>query len=312
MGRTWIDEIRIWSSPHETDDGISLLADTIKKGAGSSASIGLLMGRETHFRAPLNDLERIKAALPNANWQDVTAIVQGLRVAKSEREIEKIGYIASVASAAFEMVPQLLHEGMSEVEAFRAFKIACLQLGADDVPFLVGGAGQGGYGDIISPPSDRPLGEGDVLILDTGCVWDGYYCDFDRNFAVGTVCDAVHQAHEICWQATEAGIAAAKPGATCADLFAAMNAVMAPHALDGGGEVGRLGHGLGMQLTEFPSHTSWDYTVLEEGMVLTIEPGYTFAEGKVMVHEEDIVVRKQGAELLTKRALRELPEIGKA
>lgn len=311
MGRTWIDDIRIWSSPHESDDGISLLTETIQQLAGPAATIGLLMGRETHFRAPLADLEQIRNALPDCRWQDATAIVQGLRVVKSEREIEKIGYIASVASAAFDLVPDLLREGMSEVDAFRAFRIACLQLGADEVPFLVGGAGQGGYGDIISPPSDRTLTEGDVLILDTGCVWDGYFCDFDRNFAVGAIGDEVHKAHEVCWQATEAGIKAALPGATCADLFEAMNAVMAPHAIMSDGDVGRLGHGLGMQLTEHPSHTAWDKTVLEEGMVLTLEPGYAFAHGRMMVHEEDIVVRKTGAELLTKRAPRQLPMIGR-
>lgn len=312
MGRTWIEDIRTWSSPHETDDGISLLAETVSGIAGAGARIGLMRGRETLYRAPLDDLARLQASLPQSEWPDATAIIQGLRVIKSEAEIEKIGYIASVASAAFDLVPELLSEGMSEIEAFRAFKIACLQLGADDVPFLVGGAGPGGYGDIISPPSSRPLQEGDVLILDTGCIWDGYFCDFDRNFAVGSVSDEVHRAHEICWQATEAGINAARPGATCADLFHAMNAVMEPHAIQSGGEVGRLGHGLGMQLTEFPSHTFWDKTVLEPGMVLTIEPGYAFAQGKMLVHEEDIVVRDGKAQLLTRRASKSLPVIGKS
>ena len=312
MGRTWIEDIRTWSSPHETDDGISLLAETLTATVGGTARIGLMTGRETYFRAPLKDLERIREALPNVTWADATALVQGLRVIKSEAEIEKIRYIAEIASTAFEMVPEILQEGMSEIEVFRAFKIACLKLGADDVPFLVGGAGPGGYGDIISPPSERQLSNGDVLILDTGCIWDGYFCDFDRNFAVGDVSDAVHTAHEICWKATEAGIHAATPGATCADLFNAMNAVMVPHATASDGDVGRLGHGLGMQLTEFPSHTSWDKTVLEPGMVLTLEPGYAFAEGKMMVHEENIVVRGSGAELLTRRASRKLPVIGKS
>jgi Xaa-Pro aminopeptidase len=64
-----------------------------------------------------------------------------------------------------------------------------------------------------------------------------------------------------------------------------------------------------MQLTEWPSHTPWDQTVLEPGMVLTLEPGMSFAPGKVMVHEENIVVRAEGAELLTRRAAPELPVI---
>ena len=77
-----------------------------------------------------------------------------------------------------------------------------------------------------------------------------------------------------------------------------------------GNTVGRLGHGLGMQLTEWPSHTPADKTVLEVGMVITLEPGMTFAPGKVMVHEENLVVREDGPELLSRRAAPELPVIG--
>jgi Xaa-Pro dipeptidase len=206
-------------------------------------------------------------------------------------------------------VPEILSEGMSESACFRAFKIAALESGLDDVAYLVGGAGPGGYGDIISPPSQRVLAAGDVLILDVGGVHDGYFCDFDRNFAVGAIAGDARRAHDVVWQATEAGLAAARPGATCADLYQAMQGVMS-----GGGaansNVGRLGHGLGMQLTEFPSITPWDQTVLEPGMVLTLEPGMAFGPGKMMVHEENIVIREDGAELLTVRAPREMPVIG--
>ena len=173
----------------------------------------------------------------------------------------------------------------------------------------MGGAGPGGYGDIISPPSERPLAEGDVLILDTGSVYDGYFCDFDRNFAFARADDEVRRAYDVAYRATEAGLKAARPGATCADLFRAMQAVLeVGGAL--GNDVGRLGHGLGSQLTEWPSHTAWDETTLEPGMVLTLEPGMSFAPGRVMVHEENIVIRESGPELLTRRAPPELPLIG--
>ena len=57
------------------------------------------------------------------------------------------------------------------------------------VPYLVGGADAGGYRDVISPPDETPLCKGDVLMLDTGATWDGYYCDFDRNFAISAAGD---------------------------------------------------------------------------------------------------------------------------
>ncbi len=305
MGRTWIEDIRTWSSPDPEDDGVSLLAATLGEHGGSGA-IGLPMGPETHLRMPLNDFERLRDALPGAELHDATRLVRALRRVKSEAEIDKIRFAAQAASAAFARVPEILAPGMAETDAFRAFKIAALEAGLDDVAYLVGAARSGGYGDIISPPADRPLTQGDVLILDIGGVHDGYYCDFDRNFAVGAIEDVAHRAHETVWQATEAGLAAARPGATCADLFRAMQT-----AMGGGAEpnVGRLGHGLGMQLTEHPSLTHWDQTVLEPGMVLTLEPGMEIAPGKLMVHEENIVVRDGPPELLTIRAPSEMPVI---
>ena len=58
---------------------------------------------------------------------------------------------------------------------FRAFRREALLQGADDIPYLVGGAGAGGYRDVISPPSNRHLQSGDVMMLDTGATWDGYF-----------------------------------------------------------------------------------------------------------------------------------------
>ena len=74
-----------------------------------------------------------------------------------------------------------------------------------------------------------------------------------------------------------------------------------------GSDVGRFGHGLGMQLTEAPSLISFDETVLRPGMVITLEPSMTVTGDKIMVHEENMVIRDGGAELLTPRAAPELP-----
>ena len=65
-----------------------------------------------------------------------------------------------------------------------------------------------------------------------------------------------------------------------------------------------------MRLSEPPSRMPGDGTVLEAGMVLTIEPGMEYVPGRVIVHEENLVVRAEGLELLTRRAPRELPVIG--
>jgi len=308
MARTWVEDIRTWSSPNPADEGVSLLAGTLTETAGARGRIGLPKGPETHLRMPLADFEALQRRLPDTTFADAGDILRALRMVKSEAEIAKVAHICGIVSEVFESLPGLLRAGMSEIEIFRLFKTECLRRGADDVAYLVGGAGADGYGDIISPPSTRPVEAGDVLILDTGSVFDGYYCDFDRNYAFGRAADDVRRAYEVVYAATEAGLQAARPGATCAEVYRAMQAVM-----DRGGalgnDVGRLGHGLGMQLTEWPSNHPEDRTRLEPGMILTLEPGMAFAPERVMVHEENIVIREGPPQLLTRRAAPELPII---
>jgi Xaa-Pro dipeptidase len=304
MRRTWLDDIRSWPSPRPDDEGVSLLADTLR-GIGASR-IGVPMGPETTLRMPLRDYGQLRELLPGAVFADATDLVRALRTIKSEAEIAKIAHICTIASDAFAAVPDLACPGQPLAETFRAFRIALLTRGADDVPYLVGAAAPGGYDDVISPPDDRPLREGDMLMMDTGAVHDGYFCDFDRNYAIGKADDAARRAYETLYRATEAGLAAARPGASSADLFRAMQAVIAADGHECG-NVGRLGHGLGMQLTEWPSHTATDRTVLVPGMVLTLEPGLRIGPGRTMVHEENIVIREHGAEFLSRRAPPELP-----
>jgi Xaa-Pro aminopeptidase len=303
---TWIDDIRTWSSPAPEDDGVSLLRQTLGETASATGRIGIPMGRETHLRMPLADFDAIRAALPHTEFVDATPLIRELRLIKSEAEIEKIAHICEIVSGAFESLPSLVAVGDTEVEVFRKLKIDILQRGADDVPYLVGGAGPGGYDDIISPPSNRAIQEGDILMLDTGSVFDGYFCDFDRNYAFGHASNAAKKAYKVLYQATEAGLQAAYPGTTCRDIFNSMLKILETNGASAG-NVGRLGHGLGMQLTEWPSHTYFDETVLAPGMVLTLEPGLNIAAGKMMVHEENIVIREDGSELLTRRAPIELP-----
>lgn len=308
MRRTWIDDIRTWSAPCPTDDGLSLLVDLLKPFADQKAKIGVMKGHESLLRMPLGDWERLCAQLEDLHFQDVTKLVQSLRMVKSEAEIEKLAHICKIGSDTFARVPEFARRYKPLEDVFRDFRIAALSAGADDAPYVVGGANQGGYRDVISPPSRHPLQMGDILMIDTGCIWDGYFCDFDRNWAIGQADDLSRAAYDVLWRATEAGLEAARPGATARDLFVEMSKVLAE--LDrSGGDIGRLGHGLGMQLTEQPSHAAFDDTELKENMVLTLEPSLSYGEGVMMVHEENIVVTPNGGRLLTRRAPPELPVI---
>jgi len=311
MELTWLDDIRTWSAPAPDDDGVSLLIELLSPLASHGAKLGIMKGHETQLRMPLGDWERLIGALPGLEVTDVTGLVQGLRMVKSPAEIEKLAHICAIGSATFAQVPEFISVGEPLEEVFREFRRRAIGLGADDAPYVVGGADQGGYADVISPPSRRPLQAGDILMMDSGCTWDGYFCDFDRNWAISQADDQARQAYDVLWRATEAGIDAARPGNTCRDLFQAMSKVIA-EIDDSGGDIGRLGHGLGMQLTEQPSHAAFDRTILTENMVLTIEPSLSYGNGQMMVHEENIVVgssESKGATLLTTRAAPELPVV---
>ncbi len=308
MASTWIEDIRTWSSPNPEDDGITLLQDLLAPCNARHGRIGLLKGPETVLRMPLADFERLDRALPGIEFVDATVLLRSLRMVKSEAEIDKIRHICQLTSATFARANQLFAVGQPLVETFRAFRVACLQQGADEVPYLVGGADQGGYQDIISPPSPRLLQDGDILMLDTGALFDGYFCDFDRNFAIGHADPLAQRAYETLYQATTAGLDAARPGNNCRALFTAMQKVIQVFD-NSAGTVGRMGHGLGMQLTEWPSHAAFDDTVLEEGMVITLEPSLNYGDGLTMVHEENIVIRDGEPEFLSRRAPASLPVI---
>ena len=146
-------------------------------------------------------------------------------------------------------------------------------------------------------------------MFDTGCVWDGYFSDFDRNFSIGPPSQQAADAHKTLFDATEAALAMLRPGITAADLFTTMDKILRPGGSAGGDDVGRYGHGLGIQLTETPSHTAWDRTEITAGMALTIEPSISYGSGFVMVAEENLLVHDDHIELLSRRAPRELPVI---
>ncbi|MEL6171743.1 MAG: M24 family metallopeptidase, partial [Pseudomonadota bacterium] len=233
--------------------------------------------------------ERLKAISDLAFVAD-EGLVAALRAIKSEAEIAKIAHTCAIAGRAFDRVGEIAGAGTPLSKVFRNFQRLLLEEGADWVPYLAGGAGQGGYGDVISPATDAPLQVGDVLMLDTGAICDGYFCDFDRNFAVGNLDQAARDGHAQLIEATQAGFQAACPGAMARDVWQAMADIVGA-----GDTTGRLGHGLGMQLTEGLSLMAEDYSELRPGMVITLEPGIEMPGGKIIVHEENVAITETGA-----------------
>lgn len=307
--RTEFTDVRCFDSPHPDALGIDLLTDTLRELVGVSAVVGRLEGPGTAMRVPFGDITRVENSLSSIQWADATPLVHSLRQVKTPAEIARLESVCTLASDLYDEVPSLVHPGMDERTLFRVVRQLAHAIGIDELPFLVGGTGAGGIRNIIAPPTSRSVTSGDVLLLDSGCRHAGYFADFDRNWAIGHELAPAAAAYAIAWEATEAGLAECRPGRSCRDVYEAIHLVLAPHDTDRSGNVGRLGHGLGIELTETPSITPFDETELVPGMVLTVEPALLYGDDFVMVHEENLVITDDGYRLLSRRAPAELPVI---
>lgn len=305
MAATWIEDIQTWASPNPEDDGISLVAGVLNSLPCRHGRVGATLGVESCLRMPFNNFMDLSDRLTSKQFVDIAPQIHKLRSVKSPAEIEKIRTACAITHQGFANIPCHAAVGHTERQIVKRMRIDMLEEGADSVKYLISGSGPDGYDSIIMGPTDRELEQGDVLIIDTGAVYDGYFSDFDRNFVFGRAGEATLRAYRAVYAATDAGLGAARPGATTTDIYNAMWSVM-EKAGALGNDVGRLGHGLGMQLTEWPSNTAHDHTPLVPGMVLTLEPGMVYAPGKSMVHEENIVITESGAEYLSTRCSPEL------
>ncbi|MEX2648672.1 MAG: Xaa-Pro peptidase family protein, partial [Alphaproteobacteria bacterium] len=304
---SWVEDVRTWPSPRPENEGLDLLAGAL---LGVRPRFGLFvaeLGPETRLGMPVGDLLRLKRMARPMAMVDGSVVLRRVRHVKSPAEVARIRRACAIAGRAFDALPGLVRPGDTEKDVVRRFQAAMLLDGADKTPYTAIGSGRGGYASIIMGPTNRRIAKGDILLIDTGARYDGYFCDFDRNVAIGRPPGRdVQRVHDLLWRATESGIGAARPGATAEDVFFAQARVLDQAGIVLG-NVGRFGHGLGKVLTEPPSNKPGDRTRLESGVVLTIEPSALYARGKILVHEENVVITEDGCELLSRRAPRTMP-----
>ena len=308
LKKTWIKKIYTWPSPQPEDEGISALKDILKSLITNKGNIGCEIGQESQLRMSINDFDRLRKDLSYFNFVDASKIIWQIRMIKSKEEIKKIKDIILIASNVFDELSNNIKIGMTEIEICNIFKKELLNKGADHTLYMSCASGEGGYDQIICDPSEKKLRDGDILIIDTGTTLDGYFCDFDRNYGFGNVKKEVNDAYLTLWEASEKALEKIKPGITCSDISNTMSSVLNKSNLPSN-SVGRMGHGLGLQLTEPPSVMHNDKTILKENMILTIEPCYEYLPGKMLVIEENILITKNSFELLTSRTPKILPII---
>ena len=305
---SWVKDIRTWLSPRPENEGLDLLKDVFGHVKRKYGQIGAELGAESRIGMPVADLLRLKRLVRPLSMVDGFHVLRALRLVKSPAEVARIRHICQIASDTFDALPGFIQAGDNEKGLVRKFQADLLMRGADKTPYTAIGSGRGGYESIIMGPTTRRLRKGDIFLIDTGARYDGYFCDFDRNYSIGKTPDKVRRIHDLLFRATDAGIKAARPGNTAADVFKAQAHVLTDAGIQLG-NVGRFGHGLGKVLTEPPSNKIGDETPLVPGMVLTIEPNAMYGDGKILVHEENLVITEGSAKLLSRRAAREIPEL---
>lgn len=309
---TWVRNFRTWPGPSPRDEGVSTLVKVLNDLLPQDAILGTELGVESRLGMPTGDFLRVAHAIRPRTFVDASdPIFTPLRRVKSPAEIEQIRTVCSLVSEAFDSLPPKLHRGMTEREACRLFELECFSRGVDKTPKIASVSGRGGYTRPYGVPTDKRLSDGDVLFIDAGCLFNFYWSDFNRNFSFGAPDPRTRDAYELVWHATEAGIAAIKPGVLICDVWAALNV-----ASNRGKPttIGRLGHSMGLWMPELPSVQPDDRTKLEPGMIINIEPSTSYpshldGSPKLMLHEEVVVVTETGTELLTSRASRTIPAI---
>ena len=306
MQNTLVNDIETWESPNPKDEGISLLKKNIKSFPKNS-NIGFELGMETYLRMSIKEFLKIKKDLQEYNFIDSTNIVWSLRKIKSDLEIKNIEKVCSITSKVFNNLINKISLGMSEREIATIFKKDLINNGVDYIMYLSCASGINGYNQIICNPSEKKIGDGDILIIDTGSTVNGYYCDFDRNFGFGNINQKSLDAYNKLWDATEKTLEIIKPGISCKEVYESLSKNLFSSNVKS--NVGRMGHGFGLQLTEPPSIMIDDNTILEKNMILALEPSIEIENDLMLVHEENILITQNGNRLLTSRTPKELPVI---
>jgi Xaa-Pro aminopeptidase len=240
-------------------------------------------------------------------------IVEAARVKKDAYELETLRNAALRLSLVTEAALDEVHVGRTEKDLANAIDQHIRRAGFSKTAFDTIVAAGPNSALPHARPSERKLGEGDLVVLDFGGVYDSYCVDLTRTVSVGKASARAREVYEAVLEAHDSAIAAVRPGQSRFAIDAAARDTLAAYGL--GEAFGHgTGHGLGIEVHEDPKITrrrpdvSADAEAVESSMVFTIEPGaYLAGWGGVRI-EDDVLVTDDGVEVLTK-ASTELIEI---
>lgn len=257
--------------------------------------------RKAGYNAPelvTSDYLALRDAAAGVELVDVSKPLADTRAVKDKLELERIQTACRIVSEVADMVPSMLRDGMKEFELAAELCYQMQKRGASGPSFDTIVAFGEGSAEPHYHPHDVPLAKGQFVLCDFGCWYQKYASDLTRTWIRGPATKEMRAIYDTVLEAEKAALAAVRPGVKGGDVHLA-----AERVIDASPWKGRfihsVGHSLGLAVHDGPALSPrYDWT-LEEGMVVTIEPGiYVPGLGGVRI-EDDVVVTKDGCRLLT-------------
>ncbi|WP_417599555.1 M24 family metallopeptidase [Pararhodobacter oceanensis] len=259
-------------------------------GASAAASLVLDETMRADHAALITD------ALPQAARRFTIDTVGALRMRKGADEYAALKRNAQLADTAMRAAWAAMRPGMTETEVASIIRSSFAGSGAKPLFNIVGAGPNGAFPHHHT--GETVLKAGDAVVMDIGAASEGYSSDITRMALIGDGPEGYAEVHAVVERAVQAALAAARPGVKAHEVDDAARGVITEA---GYGEyfVHRTGHGMGVEVHEPPYITASSQTVLQEGMVFSIEPGI-YLPGRFGIRLEDIVIlREDGPEILS-------------
>lgn len=255
---------------------------------------------------PVGDVRRIE--MHGVDVELAGPAFHRLREVKDDEELQALSRACSITTRSLMALIECIAVGQTELQVARQLEALFAENGADDRAFATIVAAGPNAAVPHHRPGSRPLQSGDLLIIDSGALVDGYHADMTRTFVVAADPEPwQQQIFDVVRVAQEAGITAAVPGASACDIDAAARSVI-QEAGFGEAFTHGTGHGVGLQIHEPPMLLASSVDSISAGSPITIEPGI-YLPGRGGVRIEDTIVVQDTAHVLT-TAPRDLTVVG--